>query len=99
MEEYERIREPDPGRDVNELKWSLHLAIAAAADPSVLDELIHLACDHRHGAHRSEFVDALARIGGTRARAALDELRGDPDLQEGFGRLEKKARRRKRPHV
>jgi hypothetical protein len=99
VEEYERIEELDPGREVNELKWSLHLAIGAAADPSVLDELIRLTCDRRHGEHRSFFVDALARMRDARASAALAELRSDPDLREAFERVEKRARRRKRPHV
>lgn len=96
LREYNGIHGNDPGRDVNELKWSLHLALAAAADKSVLDDLIHLACDRRHGGHRSMFVDALARIGGVRAQAALAELRGDPDLKDSFERLDKKLKKRRR---
>lgn len=95
LREYNSIHDIDPGRDVNELKWSLHLALAAVADKSVLDELIHLACDRRHGGHRSMFVDALARIGGVRAQAALAELRGDPDLKDAFERLDKKLKTRR----
>jgi len=96
LHHYNSIHDVDPGRDVNELKWSLHLALAAAADKSVLDELIHLACDRRHGGHRSMFVDALARIRGVRAQAALAELRGDPDLKDAFERLDKKLKKRRR---
>src|SRR6185312_14134710 len=95
LREYNSIHDIDPGRDINELKWSLHLALAAAADKSVLDELIQLACDRRHGGHRSMFVDALERIGGVRAQAALAELRGDPDLKDSFGRLDKKLQKRR----
>lgn len=81
---------------VSQVKWALHLAIASAADVSVLDELIGLAADRRHGRHRSFFVDALAAIDDPRAQAALEELKDDPDLSEGYRRLGKrKARRRK----
>jgi hypothetical protein len=81
---------------VSQVKWALHLAIATAADVSVLDELIQLAADRRHGRHRSFFVDALAAIDDPRAQAALEELKDDPDLSEGYLRLsKKKARRRK----
>lgn len=96
LREYNRIRELDSEREVNEIKWSLHLALAAAADKSVLDDLIHIACDSRHGFHRSRFVDALARIGGVRAEAALAELRSDPQLKDAFERLDKRTKRRRR---
>jgi len=82
---------------VSQVKWALHLAIASAADVSVLDELIGLAADRRNGRHRSFFVDALATIDDPRAQAALEELKDDPDLSEGYRRLaKKKARRRKK---
>jgi DNA-binding FadR family transcriptional regulator len=86
--------EIDAHRDVNELKWSLHLAVAVATDESVLDELISLACDRRHGYHRSYFVDALSRFDDDRARAALIELRSDPFLKDAFEQLDKKSKRR-----
>jgi hypothetical protein len=87
----------DPVVGVNEMKWSLHLAIAAAADVSVIDELIGLVVDRRrHGPHRSFFIDALARLRDPRARAALDELKNDPDLVDAFKRLAKKQGDRKR---
>ncbi len=74
------------------IKWALHLAIAAAADISVLDTLIRLASDRRHGRNRAMFVDALARLNDPRARATLDELAGDPDLADDIQRALKKRR-------
>jgi hypothetical protein len=62
------------------MKWALHLAIAAAADISVVDTLIRLAVDRRHGRNRAMFVDALARMNDPRARVTLAELASDPDL-------------------
>jgi hypothetical protein len=86
------IAEPalDKQGQTNQVKWALHLAIGAAADASVIDDLIHLAADRRHGEHRSFFVDALFRIRNTRASAALEELKADPDLAEGFKRVKKR---------
>jgi len=74
------------------MKWALHLAIAAAADVTVLDTLIRLACDRRHGRNRALFVDALARIDDPRARAALLELASDPDLADDVRRVTKRRR-------
>lgn len=75
------------------MKWALHLAIAAAADVTVLDTLIRLACDRRHGRNRAFFIDALARIDDPRARAAVLELASDPDLAEDVRRVTKLGRR------
>jgi hypothetical protein len=75
---------------LNEVKWALHLALATAADASVADDLIALAANRRHGVSRSLFVDALARIGTPRTRAALEELKADADLAEAFRRITKK---------
>lgn len=69
------------------IKWALHLIIAAAADVTVLDTLIRLVCDRRHGRNRALFVDALARIDDPRARAALAELASDPDLEDDVRRV------------
>jgi HEAT repeat protein len=85
---------PNPEEHANQLKWALHLAIAAAADESVVDELIKLAIDSRHEYHRLEFVEALACMKDPRARATVEELRGEEDLQDVFRGLEKKAKRR-----
>lgn len=89
---------PNAGEEVNEVKWAIHLAIARAADVSVLDELIGLVADRRHGAHRAYFVDALAGIRDPRAQAALEELKGDPDLADNFKSLAKKKRLRELHH-
>jgi len=75
------------------MKWALHLAVAAAADATVVDALIGLACDRRHGRNRALFVDALAGIDDPRAKAALEELESDPDLADDVRRVTKKRRR------
>lgn len=71
----------------NGMKWALHLAIAAAADGTVLDSLVRLACDRRHGRNRAFFIDALARIDDPRSRAAIAELASDPDLAGDIARV------------
>lgn len=80
----------------NGMKWTLHLVIAAAADASVLEPLIKLACDRRHGRNRAMFVDALARIDDPRAKATLEELASDPDLDKDVQRVTKERRQRRR---
>ena len=71
------------------IKWALHLAIAAAADLTVLDTLIRLAIDKRHRRNRAMFVPALAKMADPRARVALDELADDPDLADDVRRAKK----------
>jgi hypothetical protein len=80
----------------SQVKWALHLAIAAAADASGVHDLVALTANRRHGENRSYFVDALARIDSPQARAALEELKGDPDLEDAFKRLRKRKARRQR---
>ena len=83
----------ETGND-NQVKWALHLALSGAADASVLDELVKLASDRRHGVHRLFFVDALVRIKDPLAAAALEELEDDPDLADSFKRIFKKRNRK-----
>lgn len=87
----------DSSGNPNQVKWALHLALATAADESVLDELIKMAIDRRrHGENRWLFVHTLAKMNDSRAGAALDELRGDPDLKDAFEQLERRKRRRRK---
>ncbi len=87
---------PVDGTGANQVKWALHLALAAAADETRVAELIRLAADRHHGAHRSMFIDALDRFDDPLARAAIEELAAtrDPALKDAFQRLEKRRRRR-----
>ena len=68
---------PVPGVP-NGVKYSLHMAVAAAADLSVVDELIELAVDRRNATYRSMFVEHLAHMSDPRARAAVEELSNEP---------------------
>jgi HEAT repeat protein len=81
--------------NTNGLKWALHLAISAAADVTVLDTLIRLACDRRHGRNRALFIDALDRINDPRAEATLEELADDPDLADDVQRVTKRRSKRR----
>jgi hypothetical protein len=86
----------NPMEHPNEVKWALHLAIAAAADESVVEELIKLTVDRRHEYHRLDFVEALAGMKDPQARATVEELRGEADLEDVFKRLDKNAKRRRK---
>ena len=61
-------------------KDGLAAAIAAAADDDVSGDVIALARDTRHGSSRLLLLSALDRSSDPRARAALMDLRADPDL-------------------
>ncbi|MEP6652325.1 MAG: hypothetical protein ABJA82_03145 [Myxococcales bacterium] len=63
-------------------KDGLAVAIAATADDDVIDEVIGLVRDERHGSSRLLLLSALERSKDPRARAALMDLGTDPDLQE-----------------
>lgn len=62
------------------VRSGLAAAIAAAADDEVIGDVIALARDTRHGSSRLLLLSALERSADPRARAALVDLRSDPDL-------------------
>ncbi len=61
-------------------KDGLAVAIAEAADDTVVEDVIHLARDTGHGTSRVLLLSALARSRDPRAKVALSELATDPDL-------------------
>lgn len=76
----------------------LAVAISAAADDEVLEDVIALAREPRHGASRVLLLWALERSKAPQARAALMELGSDPELTKEvdaiFRRFERAERRR-----
>jgi hypothetical protein len=61
-------------------KGGLAVALGAAADDDVIDEVIALAKNARHGSSRLLLLSALERSSDSRAIATLMELRTDPEL-------------------
>ena len=61
-------------------KQAIGRALGAAADDDVLDDIILLLRDKRHGANRIALLDALVRSSSTRACSLLIELQDDPEL-------------------
>jgi hypothetical protein len=78
------------------VKDGVAVALCAAADNSVIDEVITLASDARHGTTRVLLLDALDRSRDPRASAALERLQADPDLVKEMKVLMVKRSRRKR---
>ena len=82
-------------------KSGLAVALSAIADDAVLDELITLIRDGRHGETRILLLGALERSKDRRARAALMALGTDPELvleiQDILRRLERRRKRRRKP--
>lgn len=63
-------------------KDGLAVAIAAAADQSLAEEVIALARDTGLGPSRLLLLSALERLGTEQTRTALSDLRTDPDLKK-----------------
>ena len=63
-------------------KDGLAVAIAAVADDAVIDDLITLTRDARHGPSRLLLLSALERSADGRARIALMDLRTDPEVEK-----------------
>ncbi|MGE3511604.1 MAG: hypothetical protein AB7N65_22265 [Vicinamibacterales bacterium] len=82
--------------DSNDAKDGLAIAIAAAADDAVLEEVISLIGDRRHGSSRVLLLSALERSHAPRARAALAELEADPELKKEIRTILRRTKRRTR---
>jgi hypothetical protein len=80
-----------PGTDA---KMGLAVAIAAVSDGEVLEDLIALARDARHGESRVLLLAGLKRSHDPRARRALEELAADPELVGEVERILKRRGRR-----
>ena len=67
------------------VRQGLAAALAAMVDRAHLDDLLVLLRDRRHGTSRNILLRGLQRLRDPRARAALEELADDPDLQKQIG--------------
>lgn len=76
----------------NHVKESIASALAGASDDSVIDDLIGLAKDKRHGDSRILLLRGIRRSSRPMAKEAIKELASDPDLAK-----EIKSWRRKHP--
>lgn len=76
-------------------KDGLAVAIAAVADDDVIDEVVALARDVRHGPSRLLLLSALERSSDPRARVALVELQTDPELRREIRAVLQRLKRAK----
>ena len=98
VEEFRRV---DPAEDTAgaSVRWSIGDALERVADESVVDDLIEIATDARHGHHRGLVVAALGNMGKARDRVVpvLLELLGDEDVASyavmGLGKLKAREAR------
>jgi hypothetical protein len=81
-------------------KYALGLALAAAADDEVLDDVLSLLREPAHGECRSALIPVLERSSSPKARKALMELGSVPSLakraQQALARIQKRQSRRRR---
>jgi len=86
----------DPDQTALGSKQTIGRAIAAASDDEVLDDLIALVRDKKHGANRIALLDPLVRSSDPRAHSVLLELREDPELSHEVRVALRHSKRRQR---
>ncbi|MBK8010186.1 MAG: hypothetical protein IPK13_02490 [Deltaproteobacteria bacterium] len=77
-------------------KDGLAVAISVVADDEVIDEMLGLVRDERHGPSRILLLSALGRSEDPRTRAALMELGTDPELKKEIQVILRRLKKRKR---
>jgi hypothetical protein len=77
-------------------KDGLAVAISVVADDEVIDEVLALVRDERHGPSRILLLGALERSEDPRARAALMELGTDAELKKEIQIVLRRLKKRKR---
>jgi len=82
-------RQEEAGTDA---KDGLAVALAAASDDKVVDEVIALSRDAGHGESRLLLLRGLARSKAPQARSALEQFSDDPVLGQEARRLTKQRR-------
>lgn len=88
-----RLYRNEPERRV---KDGLAVAIAAATSDELIDDVIALVRDSNHGASRVLLLQALGRSASPQARAAILDLREDPELAREIAVLLRTRRQRDR---
>ena len=78
-------------QDTLGVKWALACALSAAGHDGVLDDVINLLREKRHGQNRLPLLEVLARSKTTSARTALDEMTSEAELAKEATRLLKNA--------
>lgn len=71
----------------NGVKWAVGAALAAAADDEVIQDLVRLFSDPRHGENRVVFVEVLKQSRNVDARTALERAREDPQVAREIRRV------------
>jgi HEAT repeat protein len=77
------------------VKDALAVALSNIADDEVLDDLIGLARDPRHGESRILLLSAFERLSLPQARKLLMDLGGDPALHKEVQRILRRVQRAK----
>ena len=75
-----RLFEEHPGPESSQVKDALALALSAAADDTLIDDVIRLVQVPSHGGRRIVLLNALATSSASRAHAALNAAASDPQL-------------------
>lgn len=91
LAEFER----DPDTKGQGAKWGIACALTEASDETVVDDVVRLLRDGRHGDNGIALLTVLARSSREDMRALLEEFSSDPVLgKEATALLRKKSRKR-----
>ena len=95
-DEFERSEDPTS----QGAKWGIACALSVAGHDGVIDDVLRLLDEKRHGRNRVPLLDILARSELERAATALEAMSDDPeighDARELIAKKKKKKRRRKK---
>ncbi len=72
--------EAAPDSEEHGLKWAIANALSVVADDTVLDDMVRLARDKRHGRAREMLTDALGNMKSPQAQDVLIELLSDEQV-------------------
>ena len=91
---------PD-GAVPNGVKFGIGCALAASADATVLDDVIALVEDTRHGENRGLFLKFLINSSSDKAQAAFEATLHDPQLanEARFLKRRRTAQSRRTPRA
>ena len=89
--------EPNDTSTSGSVKFAIGLALGAAATRDVLDDVLELLRNKRHGSARLAFIRTLMRFRDPRRDSLLAELASDSDLHLEVAAAMKRVAKRRRP--
>lgn len=84
----------EPAQDIGGLKWAAAVALAGAADESVLDEVMDMLLNPELGFDRAAFLPVLKRLKTPQTAELLETLMNDPVIGKEAMKLRPRTRKK-----